>query len=220
MTTPYGQDPNSYPPAPQPYQPGPGAPGYPQPAGPPQGYGQAYPPAGYPPGYGQQPPGYPGYPPAGFPPGPPARPGMVTAAAVLAFVWGGFAIIASLLLAFVSSVVDNASDFGCNTRFNGELIAGCEEYNRVTGLVKFLAIGMAVIAALLIWGGVVALSGKTSRILVIAAAVYIVLNLVQMFTYEFSGTYLGGLVVPVLIAVFVMNPQSKAWFKAKGGTTF
>ena len=30
----------------------------------------------------------------------------------------------------------------------------------------------------------------------------------------------GGVVAPVLILVFMLNPRSKAWFKAKGGKTF
>ena len=208
MTGPYGQDPQSgYPQQPpaQPY--GESAPAYGQAPGYPQ---QGYPQGGFPP---------PGYP-QGFPPAPLARPGMVTAAAVLAFVWGGFAIIAALALAFVSSAVDNVN-FGCNSGLNSaELTAACEDFNSVSGFVKFVAVGLAIVAALLIWGGVVALTGKNGKIIVIASGVYALLTIVQMFAYEFQGTSLVGLVVPGLIIYFTVNPQSKAWFKAKGAPTF
>ncbi len=72
----------------------------------------------------------------------------------------------------------------------------------------------------MIWGGVVALNGKNGQILVIACAVYAVLAIISAIASSFGFTSLLGFVIPVLIAVFMLNAQSKAWFKAKGGKTF
>ena len=142
-----------------------------------------------PPGpYPQQPPPY-GYPPAVAA----ARPGMVTAAAVLAFIVGGLSIIFDLIAFSVLSIVGGAY-----------------------AIYIILAL---VAAALLIWGGVQALNGKDGRILVIAAGAAIVVNLIGMIIYFSAGSLLG-LVIPILILVFMFNPQSKAWIQSKGGQTF
>jgi hypothetical protein len=142
-----------------------------------------------PPGpYPQQPPPY-GYPPAAAA----ARPGMVTAAAVLAFIVGGLSIIFDLIAFSVLSLVGGAY-----------------------AIYIILAL---VAAALLIWGGVQAMSGKDGRILVIAAGAAIVVNLIGMIVYFSAGSLLG-LIIPILILVFMFNPQSKAWIQSRGGQTF
>ena len=94
-----------------------GQPGYQQPGYPSGGFQQPYPGQPGPAGYGQYPPpqygaGYPGY-------GQPAkagRPGMVTAAAVLAFVWGGLGILFSIFGLLAGSVLSTASSAVCNSR--------------------------------------------------------------------------------------------------------
>jgi uncharacterized membrane protein YidH (DUF202 family) len=192
----YGQQP--YPPqtpAPGPYgQPAPGPYGQPAP-GP---YGQ-YPQGAYPPPQYAAPAGYgvPGYgPPAGLP-----RPGMVTAAAVLSFIWGGFSIIGSIISlaagSFVSGLgnvcdsladqVDDATGLACHTtRSAGGLLI-------VIGIVLIIAAGLLILAQII---SLIASGGAA-----IAFAIF-------------------GIVVPVLIIVFLMNGTSKAWFTAKGGATF
>jgi hypothetical protein len=77
-----------------------------------------------------------------------------------------------------------------------------------------------VIAGLMIWGGVVALNGKNGQILVIACGVYAALAILSVIASGFGFTYLLGFVIPALIVVFLLNTQSKSWFKAKGGKTF
>ncbi len=163
-------------------------PGNPDPNAHPE-YGQPGPPA-----HGQ-PSGYPSAPPPGAYGGAPTnRPGMVTAAAILAFVSGGLGILGSLL-AF--SVIGS---FG------------------VPGIyVLFVIIGL-VLSAAMIFGGVQAMQGKSFVILLVVAAASIVLNLISMITY-FSITSLLSFVIPVLIIVFLMNPQSRAWITARGGKT-
>ena len=239
MTTPppYGSVPgqaDGYPQGPPP-QPGYGPQGY---AGPPTGAQPAYgaqqtygqqPDYGQPPAYGQQFPGYPsapGYPPAGY--GTPLtarRPGMVTAAAVLAFVWGGFAIIAGLIIVAASSVISSAADYCNSTTVDSSVAADCNAVTRYSSGFKIITAGLIVVAILLIWGGVVALTGKNAQILVIGAGVYILLEIVALIISAtsaggFAGSGLVGIAAPVLIVIFMLNGTSKAWFRSKGAKTF
>lgn len=169
MTQPYGQ---------QPEQPGGGYPqgGYPQTPGqgqPAQGYPQSPPygqPAqGYPqsPPYGQPAQGYPQSPPSGYPQaqgygamppappeysaGPSSRPGVATAAAVLAFVQAGLTAIPGILQLI-------------NAPQNGGLGG-----NPPTGVMIIVAIAEVIGVVLLIIGGVQLIGGK-SRTLIVAGA--------------------------------------------------
>ncbi|SDO23914.1 hypothetical protein SAMN04515671_0261 [Nakamurella panacisegetis] len=234
MTTPppYGSvpsQPQGYPP---PGQPAPGAypntgatpaPGYGQPQ-----YGQQPPAYGQQPGYAQPAyPAAPGFAPAGY--GAPMaarRPGMVTAAAVLAFIWGAFAIIGGLIIMAASSIVSSASAY-CNslTTTDATTVADCNTVSGYSGTFKAIAGALAVVAILLIWGGVVALTGKNAQILVIGAAVFILLQIVELIisatsSGSFYGTGIIGIVAPVLMLIFMLNPASKAWFRSKGAKTF
>lgn len=120
---------------------------------------------------------------------------MVTAAAVLAFISGGLGLIGNLL-AF--SVIGS---FGVPS-----------------SLVIFVVIGL-VLSIGLIYGGVQALQGKNFVILLGLAAASIVINLISMLIY-FQASSLISFIFPILIIVFLVNPQSKAWITARGGKTF
>jgi hypothetical protein len=224
----YPNDPNGQQPGYQqpPYQQG-GYPsgGFQQPyPGQPPGYGQQ-PGYGPPPGYGQyQPPqyatGYPGY-------GQPVkagRPGMVTAAAVLAFVWGGLALFWSVIGLLAGSVFSAASSAVCDSTapyYDSDTAEACNAVSGVGGFLIAITIGLILIAALLIAGGVTALNGKNGQLLVIACAAYAVLAIVGLIVSgAFGFAYLLGIVVPVLIVVFLLNTQSRAWFRSVGGKTF
>ncbi len=193
MTTPPtgNPPPGPYPPQPGPYaeQPGPYAP-------------QPGPYAQQPGPYPQQPyqPAYAGAPGA-YPAGPP-RPGMVTGAAVLAFISAGFGIIGSFILMLGGSVVSALGASG------------------VGGLVIVLGLISLALSALLIWGGVAAISGKSSKILVILSGISVIINLIEIIVLPAGFTAVIGMVIPVLIIVFLMNAASKAWFRAKGGQSF
>jgi hypothetical protein len=146
--------------------------------------------------YGQQPPGnfdqgqqgYGGMPPA--PPeytgGPVARPGTVTAAAVLGFVQAGLTIIATIILliglAAVQDVVNNAESI------NGVDVGG-------GGLALLWIAGFVALigAGLLIWGSVKALSGTAGNLLVIAAGLQIVLCVFWLIE--------GAGIIPILLIV-------------------
>ena len=49
---------------------------------------------------------------------------------------------------------------------------------------------------------------------------YAALAILSVIASGFGFTYLLGFVIPALIVVFLLNTQSKSWFKAKGGKTF
>jgi len=210
-----------------------GAPGQYPPPGQYSGYQQAaYPTADQ---YSQQqyPPPNPGYPapnqygqPAYGPPGysqpdGKARPGMVTAAAVLAFVWGGLGILFGTIGLFAGSLLSSTTSAVCdNTTLTSSTAAACNAASGVSTLLIIITIGLIVIAGLMIWGGVVALSGKNGQILVIACGVYAALALVSVFSFGFEFTSLLGFVIPILILVFMFNSDTRNWFRARGGKTF
>ncbi|MEJ7647816.1 MAG: hypothetical protein WKF57_02030 [Nakamurella sp.] len=131
------------------------------------------------------------------------RPGVLTAAAVIAFVVGGFSILGGIALLGLSSIGFIAS------------------FLVISGIVAL------VLSGLLIWGGVTALSGKNSRILVSACGLVILWNIIsaillsaQLDTYTVSATDFVRIILPVLIIVFCLNPQSKDWVRSRGGSTF
>jgi hypothetical protein len=146
--------------------------------------------------YGQQPPGnfnqgQPGY--GAMPPAPPeytggpvARPGAVTAAAVLGFVQAGITIIATIILliglAAVQGVVNDADTI------NGVSVGG-------GGLAMLWIAGFVGLigAGLLIWGSVKALSGTAGNLLVIAAGLQIVLCVFWLIE--------GAGIIPILLIV-------------------
>ena len=232
---PYGQPPGYGQPG---YgQPGYQQPGYQQPGNPSPGYptgGQAgYPSGGfqqpYPaqPAYGQYPPPQPQYA-AGYPgygqPVKAGRPGMVTAAAVLAFVWGGLGILFGIIGLAAGSLLTSVSSAACNSTsayYSDATTADvCNTASSVGGFIIAITIGTIVIAALMIAGGVTAISGKNGQILVIACAVYAILAIVSIILSGFGFTFLLGFVIPVLIVVFLLNTQSRGWFRSVGGKTF
>jgi hypothetical protein len=145
--------------------------------------------------YGQQPPGnynqgqQPGY--GGMPPAPPeytggptARPGSVTAAAVLAFVQAGITVICSIVVMIGAAAATSVA--------NDETIGGID-VGGTAALLWIMAIAGLAGAGLLIWGGVKAMSGTAGQLLVIAAALQIVLCIVWLV--------LGAGFIPILLVV-------------------
>lgn len=207
---------------PDPNQPGyPAQPGYPPQPGYPAQPGYPQPAAGAPygaPAPGAYPPPYAGVPmaPIGMPASS-ARPGMVTAAAVLSFIWGGLAILGALVSMLVGGV---ASTVGSACNVAGVTSADCDTVKSAGGFLIFVSIVLIIVAALLIWGGVVALSGKNTQICVIAAGILIILEIVEIIAAGSVAFAIFGIIVPILIAVFLLNNASKAWVRSRGGKTF
>lgn len=199
MTQPPGySDPNSAEQYGQPNQPSTGgypdsgSAGYGQPAQP--GYGQSAQP-----GYGQQG-GYPTAPPAGYGDSSQRRPGMVTAAAVIAFVVAGLGILGNLAIFTLSS-------------------AELDSLGVSSGFYRVLAIVGLILCALFIWGAVLALQGKSFVILLAACAASILLNVITMVVAGFTPLALLSLVLPILMIAFLVSSAAKAWIKSRGGAT-
>lgn len=211
------------------------APGYPAPA-------PGYPPSGGQPAAYGPPPGYPAAYPAYGPPATPGRPGITTAAAVLAFIFGAGAIIQSLFgivigslfssaTNAVGSLTDSGVSIACDTTLPGFSQSDCDQaragatvvHNAAGSIGAFgiiLGIGAAIVAILMIWGGVVLLSGKNAQIVVIACGIYFLVAIALIIATTFGFFYIFGLVLPVLITVFTLNGSTKAWVRSKGGKTF
>jgi len=191
MSSPTGSDPN-YPQggAPQ------GQPGWGAPENPAQGYG------GQTPGYNPAPqqgynpaPSYSGAP-AGYGGAAGQRPGTVTAAAIIAIVWGG---LGTLVLLFAMAVAFAVLP--------------------LLGLVVLLALLVSI--ALLV-GGIFALQGKNAKLLLYICYAAIVINIIELIisitqgSSAFSGIL--GFIIPGVIIALLWQQQSKQWFASRGQT--
>ena len=142
---------------------------------------------------------------------------MVTAAAVLAFVWGGLGIRFGLIAFAAGTVISSATNAVCsNSSLTADTAAACSSASGAGAFLITVTVATIIIAGLTIWGGVVTLNGKNGKILFISCGVYAALAVVSSFGFS----YLLGFVIPVLIVVFMLNPGSKAWMKSRGGQTF
>jgi len=159
--------------------------------------GQGYPPQGQyaPPGHGYPPPGQ-GYPPPGVQFGQVGRPGSVTSAAVVAFIMAAFDALALVLLLGLAS-------------------------NAGGGIVYAIAILNGIFAVVMVWGGVMALTGKSGQILGFAAIALIVVNVGSTVWVLSQGggaaTGFLGIILPAVVVALLRQQNSKDFFAANGG---
>jgi hypothetical protein len=171
---------------------------YEQPA---QQPGQYPAPGNYPPpGQYQQYPSPSGYPAPGQYGAVAARPGTVTAAAVLAFVVGGLLAILGLITLLAGSAVTGV-------------------YSGLGGVVIVLSILILAVGGVYIWSGVWALTGKNAKFLTIVAGVAAVLQLIGLIG-NFSVSSLIALAISIGIIVLMIQPPSRNWYRSKGVSTF
>jgi len=125
----------------------------------------------------------------------------LTTAAVLAFVLGGLYLIASLLYFAGGSIVSgfSATSGGALTLFG----------------VVYLVLG-----GVLIWAGVLALTGKDSRILLGASGAAVAIEVLSWIVLFFTATSIIYLALAAVIIALLLQPQSKQWLAAKGGKSF
>lgn len=193
MSQPYGQQPQG---------------GYNQ--GP--GYGQQQPPAGY----GQPGPGGPGYggamppAPAEYTGGPIARPGGVTAAAVLAFVQSGITLICTVFALIIFGAVSSAAD-EAESQFGVTIDKG------MLALGWIVAIAGVVGAGLLIWAGVKTMSGTAGQLMIIAAGLQILLCIVWFAALGGGIISIILLVMPVISLSLVLTGAAKQYEASKRG---
>jgi hypothetical protein len=181
MSSPTGSDPN-YPQggAPQ------GQPGWGAPETPAQGYSPA-------PGYNPAP-SYSGAP-AGYGAAAGQRPGTVTAAAIVAIVWGALGALFGLLAMAVAFALFP-----------------------ILGIFVLLAL---LISIALLVGGIFALQGKSPKLLLYICYAAIVINVLELiFSIVKSGgsvfSGLLGFIIPGVIIALMWQQQSKQWFASRG----
>jgi hypothetical protein len=164
--------------------------------------------------YGQQPPGdynqgQPGY--GAMPPAPPeysggpvARPGTVTAAAVLAFVQAGVTLICTIFVMTVLGAVSSAAS---------ESVGGFEIDESGLAIAWVIAIAALIGSGLLIWAGVKELGGTGSMLMMIANGLQIVISLVWLI----QGTPLGiaFMIMPIIALVLAMGGAAKQYEASK-----
>jgi hypothetical protein len=165
--------------------------------------------------YGQQPgdfnqaEGYGG----GMPPAPPeytsgpvARPGTVTAAAVLAFVQAGLTLICTIFVMVILGAVTDASN---------DSLAGFEIDSGMLALMWVVAIAGLVGAGLLIWAGVKSMSGTAGNLMLIATGLQIVLCIVWLV--QGAPIALVFAVMPVISLVLALGGPAKQYEASKRG---
>lgn len=144
------------------------------------------------------------------------RPGMVTAAAVLAFIWGGLTIVSSLI-SMVAGRLFSGAGSACAQNDQSGLCAFAAGSG---GLLTVLGIALVVAAGLVIWGGAVALNGRNGKILVIACGIQIVIQVVWMIDTGSIAFGVVGVIVPIVIIALMVSPASKSWLHARRGASF
>ncbi len=154
-------------------------------------------------GYGAMPPA-----PAEYSSGPIARPGTVTAAAVLDFVQAGITLISSILVMTLVGAATSAvnDDSLAGVEFDGEgwLVVGW-----------LLTIGGVVGAGLLIWAGVKAMSGTAGNLMVIANGLQIVLGVGWLITGAVIAIVF--LVMPIIALVLSTQAPAKQFEASRRG---
>jgi hypothetical protein len=176
-------------------QPTPGSdPNYPQ-GGAPQGQPGWGAPQNQPQGYGA-PQGYnaPGSP-SGYGPAAGARPGMVTAAAIVAIVWGALGALFGLLALSLAFLL-----------------------GALYGLIIILSIALSV--ALLV-AGIFVLQGKSPKLLLLISYIAIgvgVLSLIINFAQSGGNAFSGilGIIIPGVIVALLMQPPAKQYYASRG----
>jgi hypothetical protein len=131
--------------------------------------------------------------PAGYGQG--QRPGMVTAAAIIAIVWGGLGALFGLIALGIAFAL-----------------------SALLGLILLLSVALSVV---LLVAGIFVLQGKNPKMLVIICWVAIGINLLSLIISiaqdggnAFSGVL--GFVIPGVVLALMLQPQSKQYFAARG----
>lgn len=154
--------------------------------------------------WGGQPPGYPMYS-SSANQLPAARPGVVLAAAIIAFLLGALLAIGGAVIIGASKTADSDGNF---LGLNG-----------LAGIVVAVGVILILVAALLIWGGVWAVNGKSYLLLLISASVIGALALIGLIEnlsngYDPTGGIVGAIACAVVVALLASS-QSRSWFASK-----
>lgn len=99
---------------------------------------------------------------------PPSRPGIVITAAVLGFVVGALAVIAAIALFAGGSTLVGVDDGG--TGLAGSFV----------GILVFLGVLVLAIAVIMIWGSVLAVTGRSRVLLIVGSSILTALALISL----------------------------------------
>ncbi|MDQ4038616.1 MAG: hypothetical protein M3313_09785, partial [Actinomycetota bacterium] len=141
------------------------------------------------PGYGAAP----GYPAAYGPGGhTPDRPGAVTTAAVLGFIVGALATVAAIFLFSGGSSLGSVDEGGSGIG------------NALAGLFIFIALLVVAIAVIMIWGSVLALTGRSRVLLIVGASLLTGFGILGLLGAIEDSATTGGGIVAQLIFLMIM----------------
>lgn len=167
--------------------------------------------------YGQQPGDY-NQPPQGYgamPPAPPeytggpvARPGTVTAAAVLDFVQAGITIISSIILMIGLGAVSSAVG-------EAETVGGLDIDEGMLAVMWIVVLAGMVGAGLLIWAAVKALSGTAGNLMAIANGLQILLCVVWLILE--APIAIAFAIMPIIALVLAMQAPAKQFEASRRG---
>jgi hypothetical protein len=143
----------------------------------------------------------------------PKRPGSVTAAAVICFVWAVINLIFAAFVALAVAVSQDRTDGSKVEAFGGTGAAFGYGWSLLT----------IIVCIAMVWGGIAALRGKSNKILVITGVALLLLNVVSLIIVMAggSGSFLPsilGVVLPGFIVSLVRTQQAKQFFISRGGT--
>jgi hypothetical protein len=169
----------------------------PPPPPPPQAYPNQ-PSYGTPPVYGT-PPAYSGSPGTG-------RPGQITAAAVIAFVMAALQLLAAIGYISLAGLLNSYA-------------AGIYYSFLSPAVLYILALLSVAFGALLIWGGLLVMQGKTNKILFFTAIAAIVVSVISNIAVHSYGYAVGSFILPGVILFLLWQQPNKDWFVAQGGQT-
>lgn len=144
------------------------------------------------------------------------RPGVVTAAAVLAFIIGGLGMLTSGLLLLVLGVGSAAHSHA--SRSGSVLVT-----------IVFVAVLVALaMGALWVWGGVSAVRGRGRKLLISLSSLHIALVLLSLVSSVAADSAnagaallraIFGLVFALPILILILQRSSTEYFRNRGGMT-
>lgn len=138
------------------------------------------------------------------------RPGMVTAATVLALIWGGLTVI-SALFSMVGGSLFHITGRACAPNDQSGL---CAFVGNSGGLLIVIGIALIVAASLVIWGSIAARNGQNAKLLIIASGIQIVIQIVWMIETGSAAFGIVGVIVPIGIIGLISSSTSRTWFQA------
>ncbi|GAB3448509.1 hypothetical protein [Actinophytocola sediminis] len=140
--------------------------------------------------------------------GPVARPGVTTAAAVLAFVQGGITLITSGILLLGLAAIES---------YNNDASAGGVDIQGGLGEAWAVTIIQLVGVGLLIWGGVKLMSGTAGHLFTIAAGLQIALCIYWLAREAAPFVPVLLIVMPITALVLALGKANKEYAQSRSG---